>query len=118
MEFPGFNPEKKDVMGLFWKNCFYKHIEEFRKSIKKLKGQLDVNRFNQKLANHMSRLCQEFIAFLSDSAKFIQKLMADVSTLKRVPSNLKSLLNYAISSSWKERQWRLLAKLTRTIMIT
>lgn len=78
VEFPGFNPEKKDVMGLFWKNCFYKHIEEFRKSIKKLKGQLDVNRFNQKLANHMSRLCQEFIAFLSDSAKFIQKLMADL----------------------------------------
>lgn len=78
IEFPGFCHEKKDIFGLFWKNCFYKHIEEFRKSIKRLKGQIDIARSNDKIY-HLARLSQEFSAFINDSSRFIQKLMTDVS---------------------------------------
>ena len=81
LEFPGWNPDQKELISLFWKNCFYRHIEEFRKSIKILKGQLDLNRYNQSLVTHLSRLVQEFIAFLQDSTKFINNLMNDVIML-------------------------------------
>jgi hypothetical protein len=81
IDHPGFCHEKKDVIGLFWKNCFYKHIEEFRKSIKSIKSQLEVARSNEKLIFHFARLSQEFSAFLNDSSRFIQKLMNEVSSL-------------------------------------
>jgi hypothetical protein len=82
VDYSGYNYEKKDILGLFWKSCFYKHIEEFRKSVKKLKGQLDNNRRNQKLINLLGRLCQEFTAFIHDSSRFISKLMSDVSSFR------------------------------------
>jgi hypothetical protein len=78
VDFPEFQYEKKDIIGSFWKNCFYKHIEEFRKSIKKLKTQYEANPYNQPLKLYLAKLSQEFLSFLHDSSRFIQKLMTDV----------------------------------------
>lgn len=69
------------MMGLMWKNCFYKNIEQFRKSLKVLKAQFDINSLNDKLANHAARLAQEFLAFLNDSSGFISDLMKNVSKI-------------------------------------
>ena len=81
LDFPAFCQDKKDIIGQMWKSCFYKQIEEFRKIIKKCKTQLEVNRDNVALKNHHALLHKEFSSFLSDSLRWFQKLMNEVSAI-------------------------------------
>lgn len=79
--------EKKDVDGLLWKTCFYKSIEEFRKSLRvhsthleRLSHQIGVDfELLEQERLFISRLTQDFIRFLTDSIAFYQKLMVEVT---------------------------------------
>lgn len=101
------------MMGLLWKNCFYKNIEEFRKSLKVLKGQLDINRMNHKLVDHVARLAQEFSAFLKDSSNFISGLMSEVSQLSYFISLLKMKIDIvSLKRELKKRKTILTASIS------
>lgn len=92
----------RDVTGLLWKSCFYKQIVEFRSSLRKRAADLDsiglqlqsglsgrgerhaardLEELRQREQNerlYVARLTQAFLAFLSDSIAFYQKMMAEV----------------------------------------
>jgi hypothetical protein len=77
-----------DVDLLLWKNCFYKQIEEFRRSIRKYANQVDelksmdtIDRAStqlDKLKSYLGKLSSSFVLFLSDSINFYTALMREV----------------------------------------
>lgn len=75
--------QQRDVINQLWKNGFYKQIEEYRKSLKKCKQQLEeaAGRYPQhdKLSALLAALNNEFIEFLHDAIRFYGKLMTAVS---------------------------------------
>jgi hypothetical protein len=92
VEYSSFiNDEKRDVHLMLWKSCFYKQIEDFRKSIRKYASYIEEKKTNQgfaitdqsinqeKLKSHVSKLTSSFILFLTDSINFYLSLMKEVS---------------------------------------
>ena len=91
----------KDVDSALWKHCFYRQIEEYRKSIRKTvqiienqgatgtgtSGESAGGRHAtadplmlEKAKSHLARLNSAFAKFLSDSITFYQETMLKVST--------------------------------------
>eukprot|EP01035_Chromulina_nebulosa_P029542 gene29542-39162_t len=84
--------EKKDVDTQMWKNCFYKQIEDFRRSIRKNSSDLSNTQPSdpriEKQRFYLVQLTTALISFLSDSTVFYQDMMLElesrVGDLKRV----------------------------------
>lgn len=74
--------EKRDVDGLLWKNCFYKRIEEFRRSLKKHTPELNqLTPYTAAYDKHclfLSKLSFSFKSFLSESVAFYQEMMTEL----------------------------------------
>jgi hypothetical protein len=76
---------------LLWKQCFYRQIEEYRRSIRKtvqLLEQTEPNPANaanmstiEKAKAHLARLTAVFSKFLSDASTFYQELMLQVRVI-------------------------------------
>lgn len=78
--------EKKDIDGLLWKNCFYRQIEDFRKSIKRNSSQLEVSdgtsfALREKQQVYLAKLAAALLKFLADSVVFYHSLMQEVRPL-------------------------------------
>lgn len=98
----------KDIDEVLWKQCFYRQIEDYRKSIRKTVQLLDqsnattpnANNSNKSANNsatatltssemgvkaktHLARLTAAFIKFLSDGSMFYQDLMLKVRRITR-----------------------------------
>jgi hypothetical protein len=84
VEHPDFQYERKDMIGSLWKSCFYKQIEDFRKTIKinkmkyeeALKGPRGQGLLE--FRKYLTTLSNEFSLFLKDSIVYFQKLMNEV----------------------------------------
>ena len=81
----------KDVDGMVWKQCFYRQIEEYRKSIRKTTQIIDqesrevdtttpavVNPISEKARLHLAKLHTAFAKLLSDATSFYQDCMLKV----------------------------------------
>ena len=75
--------EKKDVDTQMWKNCFYKQIEDFRRSIRKYSADLSNSQSSdprvEKQRFYLVQLTAALISFLSDSTIFYQDMMLEVN---------------------------------------
>ena len=75
--------EKKDVDTQMWKNCFYKQIEDFRRSIRKNSSDLSNSQLSdprvEKQRFYLVQLTTALISFLSDSTVFYQDMMLEVN---------------------------------------
>ena len=75
--------EKKDVDTQMWKNCFYKQIEDFRRSIRKNSSDLSNTQPSdpriEKQRFYLVQLTTALISFLSDSTVFYQDMMLEVN---------------------------------------
>jgi hypothetical protein len=72
---------KKDIDGLMWKQCFYKQIEEYRRSIKKtslLIAEGGQSPMTEKARQHLIKLTTFFFKFLTDSLAIYQDMLAKV----------------------------------------
>lgn len=72
---------KKDIDGLLWKQCYYKQIEEFRRSIKKTTTIIEENTspsFVEKAQAHLLKLTGAFLKFLTDALSAYQEFMLQV----------------------------------------
>lgn len=74
----------KDIDAMLWKQCFYKQIEEFRRSIRKTMQVIegDGRELNfivsDKAKQHLGRLTSAFSRFLLDSSVFYQDILKQV----------------------------------------
>ena len=78
--------EKKDIDALLWKNCFYKQIEDFRRSVRKNSSTLgNMTAANDPLVEKqkflIAKIVSAFITFLADSSTFYQDMMLEVTYL-------------------------------------
>lgn len=66
-----------------WKNCFYKQIEDFRRSIRKYSADLSNSQSSdprvEKQRFYLVQLTAALISFLSDSTIFYQDMMLEVN---------------------------------------
>eukprot|EP01038_Epipyxis_sp_PR26KG_P008246 gene8246-11160_t len=86
--------DKKDIDGSLWKFCFYKQIEEFRRSIRNYAGQIENSKQFpnnsatslpiDKLKAYLGKLTASFIQFLADSIIFYQTLMLEFEDSARL----------------------------------
>jgi len=76
--------EKKDADTQMWKNCFYKQIEDFRRSIRKNTAELatyaDTDLRIEKQRYYLVQLTSALLNFLSDSTVFYQDMMIELET--------------------------------------
>jgi hypothetical protein len=75
--------EKKDADTQMWKNCFYKQIEDFRRSIRKNTAELATyadsdTQIIEKQRYYLVQLTSALLTFLSDSTVFYQDMMLEV----------------------------------------
>lgn len=74
--------EKKDADTQMWKNCFYKQIEDFRRSIRKNTAELatfaDSDMRIEKQRYYLVQLTSALLTFLSDSTVFYQDMMLEL----------------------------------------
>jgi Telomerase activating protein Est1 len=76
----------KDVDSALWKQCFYRQIEEYRKSIRKTVQIIEssdnatsTNPMIEKAKSHLAKLNSAFSHFLSGSMTFFQETMLKVN---------------------------------------
>lgn len=71
----------KDIHTALWKTCFYKQIDEYRRSLKKTKGIIDQKsnpEQHEKASVHLMHLIAAFSKFLSDSIAWYQEFLLQV----------------------------------------
>jgi len=83
----------KDVDVQLWKTCWYRRIEDYRKSIKKHSHALETTRDNEelvlKLRAHLAQLNAKLAQLLSSAAAFYQDMMLQLE--KRAAMAAQSL---------------------------
>ena len=83
----------KDVVVQLWKTCWYRRIEDYRKSIKKHSHALETTRDNEelvlKLRAHLAQLNAKLAQLLSSAANFYQEMMLQLE--KRAAMAAQSL---------------------------